>query len=213
MEGFSEFVTKNTVDVYGSTTINHRVRVKLGLSTAEYVAMDFIEYAFSKRKMATYEYAMRRTGFEKSQFLPLILKLRDRGFVETKEEDGLVKLIPARLWLDAFMIGKEWFESFWNVRGKPWWPGSRKDAEKKFEKLCKVYSPEYIIQCKEDYVKFIEDPVNDWRKKMAASVFLNPDTERFREEWRRELKEMKHGVTREPIKPKVNKQEKDQLFE
>jgi hypothetical protein len=215
MNAVDELVTKDMIDVYGTTTINHKIRVRLGLTMAEYVVMDFLDYALTKRKPITYEYSQRRTGLAREQFIQILASLRDKGFTQSVAEEGkLPTIIPTRLWLDAFMIPKEWFESFWMVGENAYWPGSRKKAQQLFEKLCKTYSPEYLLKCKENYVTFMAHPANDWRKVMGAPVFLNPETERFKEDWSGQLKKIKAGDTHpaEPRAPRITKTDKDKLF-
>ena len=209
MSEFDDIQVKDTNTIYGSTIINHAKRIQMDLSMAEYCVADFIEYANGKRKLVTYEYAYRRLGLKKELFIPLMTSLRNKGYIT--DEQNNIKV--TRKWLDTFMVGAEWFDAFWNIRGKPYWPGSKKDAQKKFEKACYQYSPEFIIQCRDNYVKFMNHPANKFRQIMMATVFLNPETERFKEDWLGQLKRLNGKDLMEPRKVTIlTAEEKKQLF-
>lgn len=210
MSEFDNVTARNVDTIYGTTTIVHDKRDKLGITMAEYVVADFVAYANSKRKLVTFEYAYRRTGLKKDVIPGILKSLREKGLVEIDGQN----LKVTRKWLDTFMIEAEWFESFWNVKGKPFWPGSKTDAKEKFIKACKFYSPEFLIQCRDNYIQFMSHSENSFRKTMGASVFLNLQTERFKEDWIGSLKRLK-GEVKMPrsVTAELTKQEKDKLFQ
>lgn len=209
MGEFDNIEVKKVDTIYGNTTINHAVRVRLGLSFAEYVMADFIDYANSKRKLVTYEYMYRRIGMkDKNQISTLTGSLRDKGMITIDGPNFKV----TRLWMDAFMISEEWFNAFWNINGKPYWGGSKADAQKKFTLLCRKYTPEYLINCRDAYVKFMKHPKNDFRQVMGAPVFLNPETERFKEDWKLQLDRLNGKGFSEAKKPELTAEAKERMF-
>ena len=207
-KAFENFVVKETTDVYGTTTILHKQRTQLKLSTAEYVMADFIAYANSKNKPASLDYAKRRIGIKREKWNALLHSLIKKQII-IMDIKGNISV--TRLWLDAFMIGEEWFEAFWLVKNKPFWPGSKKDAHKKFIKVCKKFDPEYIIRQRDAYIKFLAHPKNEFRSKMGAPVFLNPQTERFNEDWNQQLKDLDQPQ-KKPRKINLSKEKKEELF-
>ena len=210
MNAFETVVAKDSSVIYGTTTINHNKRCKMGLSTGEYVVADFVAYANSKRKMVTFEYALARTGYHKDDFLGILKSLVSKGFVEIHEPTIEV----TRKWLDTFMIEEQWFESFWLVNGQAIWPGSKPDAKEKFVKAATMFSPEFIIECRDRYLKFMAHPENNFRKIMGAPVFLNLKTERFKEDWLGQLRRLNGEIAlpRKLEKP-LTKAEKDKMFQ
>jgi len=213
MSEFSDVKTKRRDTIYGFSQINHAKRHKMGLSIAEYCVADFIEYAASKRKPVTYEYIWRRLAFDKENFLSLAKNLQTKGYIVS--EDNQLKV--TRLWLDEFMVSDEWFDAFWFVKGKVFWPGPKKDAQAKFVKACKFFQPEFLIECRDNYIKFMAHPDNAFRQVMGASVFLNLETERFKQDWPGDLRRLKNPMEKLPRQeiPRIEftKETSKQLFQ
>ena len=205
MSGFENLVSRRVNDVYGISTISHATRLKLGITNTEYIVADFILYCNSKTRPITYEYIYRKIGASKEQFNATVRILIDKGLTEFVHNEKGSHLRVTRKWLDAFMIAEEWFEAFWLVNNKAFWPGSKKDALKKFKEACKLYTPEFLIKCRDSYIRFLSHPANSWRKVMGAPVFLGLDKERFKEDWIAQLKRIENptrniaSVYQEPI--------------
>lgn len=207
---FDDFKTKELIEIYGSTTISHAKRVRMGLTIAEYTVADFVAYANSKRKLVTFEYAYRRIGLSKELLLPILASLRDKEFITI---DGS-NIRTTEKWDETFRISQQWFEEFWFYKGKAVWPGSKKEAQAQFEKTCREYEPQYIISCRDAYMDFMAHPDNSYRKLMGAAVFLNPKTERFNEQWRHQLHNLTGKHTPMPRQvEKISRKEKENLFQ
>jgi hypothetical protein len=211
INGFDDFVSKPVSDVYGLTTINHSKRAKMGLTMLHYCVADLVEYCNNKSRPLTYDYIYRKIAVEKEQFLSVAKSLVDLGFLEYSQD----KLKVTRKWLDTFMIEEQWFEAFWLVKNQNFWPGSKKDAKANFIKACKFYPPEYLIKCRDYYIKFLNHPTNSYRKPMAATVFLNLQTERFKENWSDQLQRLinPNGKIAIRLEPTFTIEEKEKLFQ
>jgi len=209
MNEFDNVTVKNNTEITGITTINHAKRVQMNLTIAEYTVADLIDYGNSTRKLLTYDYIWRKIGLDKENFLSIAKSLILKGYVNS--QDGIK---VTRKWMDVFMIGDEWFDAFWFVRGEAYWPGAKKDAREKFIKVCKFYKPEFVIQCRDNYIRFMNHPDNGFRKVMGASVFLNLQTERFKEDWLGHLHRLKHPMEFLPKVARVDfdKQKVTELF-
>lgn len=194
MSAFEDVITQDKIEIYGTSEINHCKRHTMGLTMAEYCVADFIQYANSKRKPITYPYVFVHLALDKEQFNSLSASLIQKGFVEVRNNE----LYVTRKWLDQFMVSEEWFDAFWFYKGKPFWPGSKKDAQAKFVKACKMYSPEFLIECRDRYLEFMRHPLNATRQLMGASVFLNLQTERFKEDWLGQLRRLKNPFEKVP---------------
>jgi len=191
---FENVKTNKRIRIYGISQVNHSKRHKMGLSIAEYCVADFIEYCNSKRKPVTYEYIWLKLALDKENFLSLAKSLLAKGYVVSEEN----QLKVTRLWLDEFMISVEWFNAFWFVRGKVFWGGSRKDAQVKFVKACRLFTPEFLIECRDNYIKFMAHPDNAFRHVMGASVFLSLETEKFKQDWLGDLRRLNNPLEKLP---------------
>lgn len=210
INGFEDFTVKQNNDVYGKSMINHAKRLNMKLSMKEYVVADFIDYCNSKSKQITFEYVWRKLAMERDEFMEVIRVLIRKDFVIQTDKSGLK---VTRKWLDNFMVEDSWFDAFWNVNNKPWWTGSKKDAKSKFVRACKEYSPEFIISCRDHYIRFLNHPSNSYRPPMAAAVFLGMENERFKEDWSGQLKRL-NGNIKMPasLGTPLDKQGKEELF-
>ena len=209
MNGFENIKTKGEdVNVYGNTVINHSIRISLGLTLAEYCVADFIEYAKCRGKIVTYEYAQRRLGLSRADVVIALKSLYTKGFAETNSNTVLM----TEKWLNAFKVDEIWFDKFWLINGKPFWPGSKPDAKAKFAIVCRKYPPDYIISCRDHYLKFMAHPSNSFRQLMGAPVFLNPEKERFNEDWLGNLKRLDHKEFPQPKRDPITREQKEAMF-
>ena len=157
---------------------------------------------------------MAKLALDKENFLSLAKSLLTKGFIISENN----KLKVTRLWLDEFMVGEEWFDAFWFVKGKTFWAGPRKDAQAKFVKACKFFTPEFLIECRDNYIRFLAHPDNRFRQVMGASVFLNLQTEKFKTDWLGELRRLKNPFEKLPRQdaiPRIDftKEASKQLFQ
>ena len=86
------FKSSELNNVYGSTVIEHKIRVKLKLTPEEYVVLDYIH----KRQIANKDFdkGLRgNTGYKsKEEILPILKSLKEKGLYEFRvDNDGVKK--------------------------------------------------------------------------------------------------------------------------
>ncbi len=177
--------------VYGVSVINHYIRLKAGITIAEYVLIEAIEKLNNKRPEGFYMADVYRyTGLSEEQIRTLVGSLTEKNFL-VKQNDKPPMI--AEKWIRLFDVEDFEFERFWapmtieerTIR----WTGSKEDAKLKYTKVRKEYSYDYLLHQKELYFKVVINAKFD-RQVMGASVFLNMKTKRFTEDFNTQLKEL-----------------------
>lgn len=200
---------KSKIPINGSTTINHEIRVKLGLNCSEYCLLDYVT---SKRKCNVSidsNSINTNLGFNASEQQALFNGLLKKGFVEVSPTGDYLE---TNKFLDAFPdMEKEFDDNFWyeSVNGKRVvaWTGTKKKALEYYEKLRMKYSLDYFIKQRSDYFEMLQLEYKRGfaRQRMMAQVFLNPMNERFAEDYAESARRIK--VQLNLIKEENEKQE------
>lgn len=177
-----KIVAKNgsTAGIRGVSLVDHKIRVALGLTCDEYVAANFVYWCVKKKKFPISvsrdpELLWKHTGMRPHDIIPLLESLKEKGLV-SKGEQGI-------------QLSKEWFqeiekpddaefEKFWEAYGKV---GNKKEARNRFTLALKITTYDHLIKQHQKYATYLEE--NPWRAKMACSVFLNPNNERWNDEY------------------------------
>ena len=171
--------------IIGSTTINHETRVRLGLNCSEYCLLDHLSRKEEKGDQADTLTTFINTGFTVKETQILFGALVIKGFVRI---DGN-KYILTDKWAEAFPdMDKEFDNNFWRVDRKVSWTGTRRKALEYYVKLRKRYSSEFLMTQRNDYFNFLEIQKKLTKfdqQKMMCQVFLNPANERFLEDYKR----------------------------
>lgn len=167
--------------VHGMSTIDHRIRMKLGLSINEYVVLDFAVNL--KMGLSHVEECWKRIGMtpEEYSYYEATLYLRHPNIVE--------------LWLNEFNLDPD-FEVFWvNIFRKH---GNKASAMKKYKECRSLIdkqtlhtrAAQYIMQCCPDFPNYTK----------AAEVWLNPKKRHWEDVLPGDRKPEKEAST--PIFPK-----------
>lgn len=173
--------------VSGTTLIDHAKRVALGLNCSAYVLATYID---KKGDSEPYDYVQAQvaTGLTHEQQDTLLIKLYNMNYIQWTK-DLKTNTITDK-WCDQFSDLEKEFEKFWTdlIDGKVRnaWPGSKPVAEKLFKKVRKKYSFEHLMKQRREYFRYLERSLRIKgfdRQKMMATVFLNPETQRFNEKW------------------------------
>jgi len=174
--------------VIGTTLIDHAKRVALELNCSEYVLMVYRSKQAEKKEQHDYVKAQIATGFTHEQQDKLMWRLSDKGYICFDEK--LKINTPTKKWYDQFSDLEKEFQEFWTdlIDGKirNAWPGSKPVAEKLFRKVREKYSFDHIMKQRKGYFRYLERSLRIKgfdRQKMMATVFLNPEKERFNEKW------------------------------
>ena len=209
MGTFSEYSARksNRAQVSGITEIIHSARVKGGLSMEEYAILDLLTKKGNKKY--GWEIFYRKLGMSADDASAIIKKLRQKGYIGVS--GGTAKVLP--LFNQLFESTEAEFEEFWTIvedkKLKAAWGGSKPEAKKHYTTLRRKYSAEYLLSQRNDYFRYLEyekthNKFN--RAKMGGPVFLNPDKERFKEEW------AEHLPKPEKPKGKLTEKDKEKLF-
>jgi hypothetical protein len=183
--------------IVGSTTINHAARVSLGLNCSEYAFLDHMARKQDKGEVADTLSTYIQTGFSPDNQQQILKGLILKGFIIIKGDECIV----TSKWMDGFAdIEKEFDEFFWKEDGKVAWPGVRKKALEYYIKVRRKYSRDFLSDQRRYYFEYLilEHKNGFARQKLMAQVFLNPENERYLEDWqkyRNDLKE-KLGMNR-----------------
>lgn len=182
--------------ITGSTTINHEIRVKLGLNCSEYCILDHLSRKEDKGELADTLSVYIHTGFLEDDQERLLKGLMVKAMVVIVSGiDGRGQEIKiSQKWFDAFPdIDKE-FEEFWHEKitdkngryaNMTAWTGTKKKAIEYWHKLRKKYSFEYLMAQRNNYFEYLEleHKRGFARQRMMCQVFLNPSNERFAEDY------------------------------
>jgi hypothetical protein len=190
--------------VNGVTTINNNIRVKLNLSMEEYAIMEHVEKSHRDSVELTYSSIYSKTGIEHDPAKIVFNNLWERGFLITSNTVSRFK--PSPKWLGAFSGLKDEFEQFWHSMDidmpegikRISWTGSKIDAEKKFCKLRRIETFDYLMKQKVYYFKVIAS--SSYRTIMGCSVFLNVETKRYSEDWASQIDKEKFKEVRRKSK-------------
>ncbi len=184
----NEKITEQKVgrlEINGLTTINHAVRVNLGMNCSEYVLMN---YLFQCKKNGTppeVNHVYRKTGFTLEEQKVVARSLERKGFIAITSDP--MPLFTSK-WESGFPdVEKEFDQEFWRKDGKVVWLTSSKKASFKFyNELRKVHPKEVIIESRDNYLEYLS-----WEKRrgfdraiMAAERWLNPKNEYFMTDWK-----------------------------
>lgn len=182
----------NNPKLLGSTTINHSLRLKVGLNCSEYVMADCLYNFQLKRKEALISNIYNYTGFSAEEQKVLISALIRHSIIfPPGANDKELTFTPK--WLSEFETVETEFEEFWSMTIKDEkekekvvtaWPGSKVKAKDLYVKLRKKHTKDYLIQQRNDYFRYLDLSRKDGfdRQKMMATVFLGK-SERFAEDW------------------------------
>lgn len=187
--------------IYGITEINHRLRVKGKLTCNEYVLCSAIEsYQIKNVIDFSAEDIYRNTGLKIDYFkTKLIPKLIIDGYIRIHEKTKRPQLTDK--WFNIFTISNLEFDNFWcdksgqfGEKDKVVWMGSKKQALKLYKKVREKFSENHLLRQRYYYFKFLDlynNKYNTSRQKMMATVWLNPQNERFNEDWKQYCKDLK----------------------
>lgn len=177
--------------ITGISTINHGIRVKLGLSCSEYVFLDHLARRQEKNEQTDSLTVFINTGFSPENQKTIIKSLLDKKYLD------FVK--------DKYQVTSKWFEgmdnierdfelTMWTKDGRVTWTGAKKKALQCYESLRKKgFTKEHLQKQRDLYFEYLELVHKSGfnRDRMMCQVFLNPATERFAEDYERYIKEIR----------------------
>lgn len=201
------FKSQEPHHIMGSTLINHGPRIKLGITCNEYCLVTMILYCKKKDKPFDEDRVYRHLGYSWEQVQIILTNLKEKDIIRITE--------------GKFTITKKW-KAYHNVHKrdefddfvKPYlgiqWPGSMPEARQKYDMACEKVGPAHLLERKHAYFEFLKKPENSYRKVMQATVFLNPNKERYNENWEGNIDSSNKLKESIPVKER-NKSELDKL--
>jgi hypothetical protein len=163
---------KNIIFINGNTTINHRIRVKLGLSCDQYVFLWFIKEHNEKNpgERMLNKRVHSATGFHPDDFKRLYSSLIEPDFISKRgamlEVVDKYEIKTTSIFNRPFeMLGD--FDAFWKIGPV----GNRAAAKKHYLKSCKIIDHEELA---EHYRKYIAHCEKTGGYKKHTSSWLNP---------------------------------------
>ena len=177
-------------DVHGTSVIDHKLRVKMGLMMVEYVMLDFIHRVTIQKKAIDYGRIRRWTGLtDANEIRRIIGVLENKGLIIVEDliEDGKakrrIKGVSRKFQNICHTKEDDDFETFWSPAFEKKWTGSKQEAKKLFQVACSKFGASHVLNQKFNYFKFLSLPENAYRSVMMATVFLNMTKQRFNEPW------------------------------
>lgn len=178
--------------VKGTTFIDHKIRIDLGLTLREYVVCSFIHsFIFNHKQPRTFGQWFISTGFYPRQIHLTYERLLNKG-VLFKDADGLVK--TTEIWNKRFPNDSENFSEMWKLHSY----GNKQIARKAFIAACKVDTFENIMEGLKQYIKWREE-TEQYPKHL--STFLNAKNKEWTTERNLDIYKKKEET---PIKPDPN---------
>lgn len=177
--------------IFGVTTINHAVRVKMELGCMEYVLMECVVWLTERYKLVTDVSVWERTGLHPQEQAMSLESLVKKGFIFPQAKADGSPHVSDR-WGSFFQGIEEEFTEFWTIDGKNCWTGSKPNAQKLYVALRKKKEKEFIIGQRDHYFNYLELVRKGGfdRPTMMATVFLGAQ-ERYDEPWETMAKDVK----------------------
>lgn len=181
--------------IIGSTTINHEIRIKLGLNCSEYCMLDHLSRKEDKGELADTLSVYIHTGFleEAQEAILKALMLKAMVAIVSGVDGKGQEIKISQKWFDAFPDLDREFEQFWHESVKEngkdkvvvAWTGTKKKAIEYWHKLRKKYSFDYMMAQRASYFEYLEleHKRGFARQRMMCQVFLNPGSERYAEDY------------------------------
>jgi hypothetical protein len=179
--------------IKGQSIIDHAKRISIGLTMEEYAVADLFERAKINFKKVDNEVAFIKLGLTPEEFQKIKDMLHQKQMIETPTSHKLTNK-----WYQFEQQFEKDFEGFWFKDNRCAWSGSKTQAQKLYVNLRKSVDKDYLIKCRDDYFAYLA--VNPWRHKMMATVFLNPTTKRYEENWSELVQVEKETI---PVKKKA----------
>jgi hypothetical protein len=180
-----EDMTVSLPEIKGSSTINHNVRVKLGLNCSEYCLMEYIYRMVKKDKEISIAKTYEETGFTEAEQVAMGDALVMKGFLflEICNPPKITSKFES-----AFTDMTSEFENkFWTKDGRTAWPGSKAKSLELYKKTRLKYPAETLISQRDEYFRYLEceSKYNGFnRAKMAAERWLLPANAYYLTDWK-----------------------------
>jgi len=178
--------------VTGITTINHQLRVEMGLGCMEYVFMKAISKMVGKKVPVTDMELWKNTGLTREEQNLCLEMLIRKGYIYPEAKKDGQPHISTRYY-DFFKSYENEFENeFWrDEKFQVCWRGSKQVALKKYCELRQDYKKDYLIQQRDYYFQYLEILKKTQkfdRAKMECTRFLGPQKD-FEQDWKRYIEE------------------------
>lgn len=176
-------------EITGSSSINHKVRVKLQLNCSQYVYMQFIADSFKKNAFIDPMDVYKAIGMDVNQQNELAKELIVKTFLYL-DENGVV--FPTDKWSSGWPRLEVEFEEFWKKDGKNCWTGSKKEGFVLYSKVRKKVEKDVLLNQRNFYFEFltVTRKTGFNRAAMMVERWLNPKNEYYMEDYSQYIKDL-----------------------
>lgn len=162
--------------ISGTTLINHKLRVMLGLTCEEYCVMQMMDQFSSAKDISTNPTDKRcwdNLGMKKDHVLTMIQRLISKNMLmETR--DGKFSIAPR--WRKHVTKSSEVFEQLYELFRKK---GNRAEANRFYLALLNEMEPAQILEKAKVYMRHVHQNKIEWKYQMKLDTFLDPKTSKY----------------------------------
>jgi len=176
-------VKQNRYIVFGTSLINHKIRLELEISNDEYVFLDFLKYMQDQSiNKITWGDLWRKIGLDHRDLPPIWRSLKEKGLVY-RHESGIVT--TSQKWDDMFSA-KINFDELWSIYPK----GNKQQAREMYKRAIRIQEHTALVEAYKKYVDWCE-ATDTFRKN--TSSWLNPKFRYWEDDLKIDKKDDKSG--------------------
>ena len=166
--------------IYGTSTINHKVRIKCNLTCDEIVVLMYlIKFRESRKKNFSAketDHLEKDIGFSLKEAAPVIRSLKSKGFCTSENKVVFLTDKISEITGDV----ENQFNELWEKYN---YKINKSGALSMFTRAIAIVDLKYLYKKLEVYNQWLDLPKNKGLAKMHLSTWLNPDNRRFDDEY------------------------------
>ena len=157
-----------------TSSVNHNVRVLLGLSCDEYVVMEVLHELYSEQPITLVVRLMNRIGTTEAETKSILVSLCEKKFLYISDEFIPMYLIDKR-WLDCFDVNADFEEFFRTFREF----GNKASSQKAYDKARKIADKETLLEAAKVYLAYCDETYSDSKYILKAQSWLDTKLKRW----------------------------------
>ena len=158
--------------IHGKSIINHRIRVKLGLTCEQYCVMDLYEDLANKEDCITGTIdPWDLLGMETMELHTINDSLVKAGvLIIGITKDQYQKIMIAPKWRNEFKKAADTFDDLWKVFPK----GTKAKALERYKTVVKTVPHDHLMTRRKAYCDWKKSTNTEWQYYLGLDVWLNP---------------------------------------
>lgn len=157
-----------------TSTINHNVRVMLGLSCDEYVVMEVLHELYSEQPITLVARLMNRIGTTLAETVRILDSLQKKRMLYLNDNLMPMYIIDDR-WLSCFDVNMD-FEEFWQAYREI---GNKVSAKKAYEKARVIAEKDVLMDAVKLYMAYCDETYSDRKFITKAENWLDTGKRRW----------------------------------